>query len=372
MTTVRLIGPGDVADRLDRMVLIDVRESAERLRGYIGGSDHIPMGELIDALPDHVSSMDTDIVLYCATGVRSAVATALIEGAGYRSVSSMEGGFEQWQSEKRSWVNPTELSDEQIRRYSRHINLPDVGLAGQTKLLHSRVGVVGAGGLGSPVLLYLAAAGIGTLGVVDYDTVDETNLQRQVIHGLDRVGRPKTESVRERLMGLNPDVKVEIHDERLQASNAIRILSGYDIVVDATDNFPTRYLINDVSLHLRIPVVHASIYRFEGQVSVFAPFEGPCYRCLFAAPPPAELAASCDTGGVLGVLPGVIGSLQATEVIKLALGIGEPLIGRLMFYDALTQEMSDVNVGRDPSCAACRDESTPPILVDYDDACLPA
>ncbi|MEX1037982.1 MAG: molybdopterin-synthase adenylyltransferase MoeB [Acidimicrobiia bacterium] len=368
---VRLTPPSK-AELPEGAVLIDVREPAERRAGHIEDGGHIPMGNLMSSLPDEFPDRDLEIVFYCATGARSAMAAAFAANLGYTRTSSLEGGIEAWVMGGQPWVNPSELTDDQIQRYQRHITLPDVGVGGQARLLGSRVAIVGAGGLGSPVALYLAAAGVGTIGIVDGDTVDSSNLQRQIIHDIAHVGSSKTESARERITGLNPDVKVEVHDERLDASNALRILAGYDVVVDATDNFPTRYLVNDVSLHLRIPVVHASIYRFEGQVSVFDPYHGPCYRCVFPLPPPPEIAATCDTGGVLGVLPGVVGTLQATEALKLALGIGEPLVGRLMLYDALAQRTSELRVLRDPSCAACGDEGHPPTLIDYDDACRPA
>ena len=257
-------------------------------------------------------------------------------------------------------------------RYSRHLLLPEIGEAGQEKLLVSKVLLVGAGGLGSPVALYLAAAGVGTLGIVDFDLVDATNLQRQVIHNLDQVGRLKVESAAEAIRRLNPDVKVVTYPVRLSAANALEIMAGYDVVVDGADNFPVRYLMNDASLHLRIPVVHGSIFRFEGQASVFVPYQGPCYRCLFPEPPPPELAPSCAEAGVLGVLPGIIGSIEAVEAIKLLLGIGQPLVGRLLTYDSLAQEFRTLVVRRDPDCPACADESRVPELVEYDDACRPA
>jgi molybdopterin/thiamine biosynthesis adenylyltransferase len=246
-----------------------------------------------------------------------------------------------------------------------------VGEIGQLRLLSSRALVIGAGGLGSPAALYLAAAGVGTIGVVDHDTVDESNLQRQILHSLDRVGMPKAESAREALSALNPDVKVASHQDRLAASNALRMMSGYDVVIDGSDNFPTRYLVNDASLHLRVPVVHGSIFRFEGQVSVFSPYQGPCYRCLHQLPPPPELAPSCVEAGVIGVVPGVIGSIQAMEAVKVLLGIGDSLIGKLLVYDALEQDFTTVNVSRDPECPACGDPERPPTLVDYDETCRP-
>ena len=275
-------------------------------------------------------------------------------------------------SEGRAWGAGEGLTAEQRDRYSRHVILEEVGEAGQARLLDSSVLLIGAGGLGSPAALYLAAAGVGTIGIVDYDVVDRTNLQRQVLHNLDRVGMPKTESAREAISALNPDVKVITHNERLDAGNAIDIMTGYDVVLDGGDNFPTRYLVNDASLHVRVPVVHGSIFRFEGQVSVFDPYVGPCYRCLFPEPPPPELAPSCAEAGVLGVLPGIIGSIEAMEAIKLLLGLGEPLTGRLLIYDALEEDFSSVSIDRDPNCPACADPNRPPKIVEYDQTCRPA
>lgn len=355
---------------LDKVVLLDVRETAEFEEGHIGGAIHLPLGTLTESIGSYPK--DTELVLYCASGARSAIGSALIAELGYSSVSNLSGGFERWRKEQRPWTAPEGLTPEQTQRYSRHIKLPDVGVEGQVKLLNSSAAIVGAGGLGSPVALYLAAAGVGRIGIIDDDRVDRSNLQRQILHDVGSVGSAKTESARERIMALNPDVKVEPHQVRLESHNAIDLLADYAVIIDATDNFPTRYLINDVSLHLRTPVVHASIYRFEGQVSVFDPYHGPCYRCLFELPPPPELAPSCELGGVLGVLPGVIGSLQATEALKVILGIGEPLVGRLLIYDALEQDFTVLHVSRNPECPACGDESSPPVLVDYDDACRPA
>jgi molybdopterin/thiamine biosynthesis adenylyltransferase len=267
---------------------------------------------------------------------------------------------------------PALLPAEQRVRYSRQLALPEVGSEGQQRLLASKVLVIGAGGLGSPAALYLAAAGVGTLGIVDYDVVDATNLQRQILHNTGRIGRRKVDSARQTLNALNPDVQIMQFPERLTAGNVFEILDGYDVVVDGTDNFPTRYLVNDASLHVRVPVVHGSVFRFEGQASVFSPYEGPCYRCLFAGPPPPELAPSCAEAGVLGVVPGIIGSIQAGEAIKLLLGIGDPLVGRLLVYDALDQEFCTLQLRRDPACPACADEAHPPRIVQYDELCRPA
>lgn len=371
MTTPLEITPDELVRIMDQVTLIDVREQWEHQAGHLEDSTLMPLGRLQNSIAGLVADQKTHLVLYCATGVRSGVGSAFLRQMGYDSVSNLIGGIERWTDEGHPWVAPAELTPAQAERYSRHLNLPDVGVPGQVKLLNARVVIVGAGGLGSPVALYLAAAGVGTIGIVDHDSVDGSNLQRQILHGLDAVGSLKTESARERIIALNPDVKVETHNARLDASNVLNVLGGYDVIVDATDNFPTRYLINDASLRLKLPVIHASIYRFEGQVSVFAPYQGPCYRCLFELPPPPELAPSCETGGVLGVLPGVVGSLQATEAIKLILGVGEPLIGQLMIYDALEQDTSRLRFSRNPDCSACGDESMPPDLVDYDDRCLP-
>lgn len=368
----REVTPGHVANMGEVALLIDVREDDEFAAGHIAGSTHIPLGDLTDQIETAVADTDQEIILYCATGGRSGVGAAFLATMGYSNVANMVGGFERWKSEDLPWERPAGLSEDQVNRYSRHLNLPNVGVAGQLKLLNSRVLIAGAGGLGSPVALYLAAAGVGTIGIVDHDSVDTSNLQRQILHSLDAVGTSKTESARQRMVGLNPDVKVEAHDVRITADNVLSVLGGYDVIVDATDNFPTRYLINDASLHLRIPVVHGSIYRFEGQVAVFDPYQGPCYRCLFELPPPPELAPSCELGGVLGVLPGVIGTLQATEALKLVLGIGEPLSGGLLIYDALEQDFTRLSFDRRPDCPACSDPDQLPTLVDYDEACVPA
>lgn len=364
--------PGEVAEAADELLLIDVREPSEYEAGHIAGSRLIPLGTLTETIESVVDDKTQAMVLYCATGARSGIGAAFLAGKGYSNVSNMVGGFEKWKAEDRAWEHPEGLTADQTERYGRHLSLPGVGLQGQSKLLNSRVAVVGAGGLGSPVALYLAAAGVGTIGIVDHDHVDSSNLQRQILHDLDSVGTSKTESARQRLLGLNPDVKVEAHDGILDAGNILQTLSGYDVIVDASDNFPTRYLINDASLHLRVPVVHASIYRFEGQVAVFDPYEGPCYRCLYELPPPPELAPSCEVGGVLGVLPGVIGTLQATEVVKLILGIGVPLSEHLLVYDALEQDFTKLGISRNPHCVACSDEGNPPSIIDYDETCTPA
>ncbi|MGH8950267.1 MAG: molybdopterin-synthase adenylyltransferase MoeB [Acidimicrobiia bacterium] len=364
--------PEDLERRLSEFVVIDVRETGEHEQGSIPGARLIPRGLLEGQISGVVPDPSRPVVLFCAGGGRSALAAVSLIGMGYRDVSSLAGGFDRWKGEGRPWGVGEGLNAEQRDRYSRHLLLSEVGLEGQTRLLDSKVLLIGAGGLGSPAALYLAAAGVGTVGIVDDDVVDTSNLQRQILHNLDRVGMAKTESARETLSALNPDVKVVTHNERLTAENALKILSGYDVVLDGGDNFPTRYLVNDASLHLRVPVVHGSIFRFEGQVSVFDPYEGPCYRCLFPEPPPPELAPSCAEAGVLGVLPGIIGSIEAMETIKVLLDLGQPLIGRLLIYDALEEDFSTVTIGRDPDCPACSDPDHPPLIVDYDEACRPA
>jgi sulfur-carrier protein adenylyltransferase/sulfurtransferase len=370
------IGEIDTAGLAARLggdfVLVDVRESDEYAQGTIPGSKHIPRGLLEANIAMQVPDPSTSIVLYCAGGARSALAAKSLKDMGYTDVTSMSGGFGRWKNEGRPWAEPVTLSKDQKARYSRHTLLPEVGEEGQAKLLDSKVLLIGAGGLGSPAAMYLAAAGVGTIGIVDFDVVDASNLQRQILHNMDRLGEFKVESARQTLQALNPDVKIEPYRERLSADNVLDIMSGYDVVVDGGDNFPTRYLINDASLHLKIPVVHGAIFRFEGQASVFHPYEGPCYRCLFPQPPPPELAPSCAEAGVLGVLPGIVGSIEAMEAIKLLLGIGEPLTGRLLTYDALTQDFRTLKLRRNPSCPACADESMPPAIVEYDDLCMPA
>lgn len=370
---IREVTTGELEARLgDDFVLIDVRESDEFEQGAIPGAKLIPRGVLESNMPMHVPDPGREIILYCAVGARSALAAKALQEMGYADVASLAGGFSRWKAEGRSWQEPVTLSKDQKRRYSRHTLLPEVGEEGQARLLDSKVLLVGAGGLGSPAALYLAAAGVGTLGIVDFDVVDESNLQRQILHNFERIGVAKVESARETLQALNPDVKIEPYMERLSADNVLDIMSGYDIVVDGGDNFPTRYLVNDASLHLHVPVVHGAIFRFEGQASVFHPYEGPCYRCLFPQPPPPELAPSCAEAGVLGVLPGIIGSIEAMEAIKLILGIGEPLVGKLLTYDALTQEFRQLKLRRNPDCPACSNEAMPPAIVEYDDLCMPA
>jgi molybdopterin/thiamine biosynthesis adenylyltransferase/rhodanese-related sulfurtransferase len=355
----------------DGVLLLDVREADEYRQGAIPGAVLLPRGVLESNISRLAPRAGTPIVVYCTVGNRSALAVRTLEDMGYTAAASLDGGFTRWKTEARPWEVPETLDDEQRTRYSRHLLLPEIGAEGQERLLASRVLLVGAGGLGSPAALYLAAAGVGTLGIVDFDVVDPSNLQRQVLHNRERIGRLKVDSAAETIGLLTPDVEVVRYPDRLSAANALEIMSGYDLVVDGADNFPTRYLVNDCSLHLRVPVVHGSIFRFEGQATVFAPYRGPCYRCLFPEPPPPELAPSCGEAGVLGVLPGIIGSIEALEAIKLLLGIGDPLVGRLLTYDSLAQEFRSLNLQRDPGCPACADPDRVPALVDYDAGCAP-
>ena len=365
------ITPADSEPKLGNVTFLDVREQDEYDAGTIPGAIHIPRGFLESQVENKITGRDDELVVYCAGGVRSAFAVETLEQLGYTNVTSMSGGFGQWKNEGRPWITPAVLNAEQRDRYKRHILLPEVGETGQQKLLESKVLLLGAGGLGSPAALYLAAAGVGTLGIVDMDVVDASNLQRQILHNIDRIGDRKVDSAKKTLTMLNPDVNVVTHDVRFAADNVLDIIDGYDVVLDGTDNFPTRYLLNDASLLKRIPVVHGSIFRFEGQVTVFKPYEGPCYRCLLPEPPPPELAPSCAEAGVLGVLPGIIGSIQALETIKLLLDLGDPLIGRLLAYDALEQSFRTFKVRRDPTCPACSEDAGEIVIAEYDQHCLP-
>ncbi len=338
----------------DDVVLVDVRESTEWDAGHIPGAKHVPRGYLESRIEGVAPDRSQHVVLYCASGQRSALAAKTLKDLlGYERVESMTGGITLWKDRGYEVEVPKSLTPEQRERYSRHLLVPEIGLEGQTKLLDAKVLLLGAGGLGSPTALYLAAAGVGTLGIVDNDVVDLSNLQRQVAHSNDRIGVPKVDSAEIAIHEINPDVKVDKHPVRLGADNIMEIIDGYDVIVDGLDNFPTRYLLNDASVRLQIPVVSASILGFEGQLSVFAPYEGPCYRCLFPTPPPADLAPSCGAAGVLGVLPGVMGLLQSVEVIKLVTGAGEPLIGRLLLYEALGATFTELKVRRDPDCPIC-------------------
>jgi molybdopterin/thiamine biosynthesis adenylyltransferase/rhodanese-related sulfurtransferase len=358
------------AQALDGALFVDVRERDEWEEGHLPGAVHIPRGNLESRIETAAPDRSAPVVVYCATGNRSAFGAKSLADLGYENVVSLTGGFTDWKRNGYEIVMPRSLSPAKRTRYSRHLLIPEIGEEGQLKLLDSRVLLIGAGGLGSPASLYLAAAGVGHLAIVDADIVDETNLQRQVAHSLETLGTPKVDSAKRTIQGLNPDVEVTTYRERLTSENVDRILAdGWDVIVDGADNFPTRYLVNDASIWHGIPVVHGSIYRFEGQVTVFSPGNGPCYRCLFPEPPPAELAPSCAEGGVLGVLPGIIGSLQTNEALKLAVGIGEPLIGRLLLFDALTTEFTEVRVERNPSCPVCGEHPTITEYIDYVEFC---
>ncbi len=356
-TKVREVTAADVDVLRARggLTIVDVREDSERAQGYMPGSVHISKsyieGQIEAAIPDR----NQPVVLYCAGGVRSLFAAATLQELGYADVASMAGGFQAWKSGGYAWTAPVNLTAEQKQRYSRHLLIPEVGTDGQKKLLDSKVLLIGAGGLGSPAALYLAAAGVGTIGLVDFDIVDLSNLQRQVIHTTDRIGEKKVESARKAINALNPDVKVIAHEEMLLPDNVERLIAGYDVVLDGTDTFETRYLLNDAAVAANIPVVHASVFRFEGQLTVFQPYKGPCYRCLYPAPPPPELAPGCSVAGVLGVVPGIMGLLQSLEVLKLLIGMGDTLAGRLLLFDALDTTFTELRLKRDQSCPVCSD-----------------
>jgi molybdopterin/thiamine biosynthesis adenylyltransferase/rhodanese-related sulfurtransferase len=351
--------------------VLDVREPDEFEQGALAGAIHIPRGHLESQIETRIVDKSTPVVVYCAGGVRSAFATKTLQDLGYTNVVSMAGGFGKWKDEGRAWVTPVQLSAEQKNRYQRHLLLPEVGVGGQAKLLSSKVLLLGAGGLGSPAALYLAAAGVGTLGIVDMDEVDASNLQRQILHNIDRVGDRKVDSAKKTLTMLNPDVNVVTYDTRLAASNIIDIISGYDVIIDGADNFPSRYLLNDASVKLGIPVVHGSIFRFEGMVSVFHPLRGPTYRDMVPEPPPAELAPSCAEAGVLGVLPGIVGSIQALEAIKLLLDLGDSLIGRILSIDTTEMTFRTFKLQRDPNNVVTYDNRERIQVRDLDGACAP-
>ena len=352
--TVREVDTAEAVDMIGSGArILDVREADEVEQGIIPGAIHIPRGFLEMRAEELLPRKDQPVVVYCAGGVRSVFAARAMQELGYEAPVSLVGGFGAWKSNGLRFEVPKAYSQEQRRRYSRHFLLPEVGETGQRKLLDARVLVIGAGGLGSPAALYLAAAGVGTLGIIDDDVVDDSNLQRQVLHTTDRIGVSKVESARQTIVGLNPDVTVNGHETRLSKENVLDIFSDYDIVVDGTDNFASRYLINDACVLLGKPTVHGSIFRFEGQTTVFNHDGGPCYRCLFPDPPPPELAPNCAEAGVLGALPGIIGVIQATETLKLILGIGESLSGRLLMYDALEMEFREMRLRKDPECPIC-------------------
>jgi len=382
---IREVDPGDVHADLHAngdgsgAVVVDVRDNEEWDAGHIPGARHVPRSYLETRIEGVIPDRDTPIVLYCASGSRSAFAAHTLEELlGYTNVSSMTGGITLWKDRGYEVDQPQSLSKEQRERYGRHLLLPEIGVDGQLKLLNAKVLLLGAGGLGAPTALYLAAAGVGTIGLVDDDVVDLSNLQRQVIHTTDRVGVPKVDSAEVAISDLNPGINVVKYQTRLDSSNIMEIIEGWDVIVDGVDNFPTRYLLNDATVRLGIPVISASILGFDGQLSIFKPYDGPCYRCLYPVPPPAELAPSCGANGVLGVLPGTMGLLQATEVVKLVTGIGEPLIGRLLLYEALSASFTELKVRRDPDCPIC---SRPPseisdeemgVFPDYEAFCAAA
>jgi adenylyltransferase/sulfurtransferase len=362
----------DVRQRLTRdakATVLDVREKEEYREGHLQSAVSLPRGFLEMRVEETVPDKQTPIIAYCAGGTRSLIAARTLKEMGYTNVVSMSGGYTAWKNAGLPFVQDHQFTPEQLTRYSRHFMLPEVGEAGQAKLLAAKVLLLGAGGLGSPTALYLAAAGVGTLGIVDHDVVDLSNLQRQILHNNDRLGMPKVESARMTIEALNPDVRVVPHQERLSSDNVMEIFKQYDIIVDGCDNFPTRYLVNDACVMLGKPNVHGSIFQFEGMASVFAPGRGPCYRCLFPEPPPPGAAPSCAEAGVLGVLPGLVGCVQALETIKLILGAGRPLIGRMVHFDTLSMEVRVNRLQRDPSCPMCGDHPTITKLIDYEEFC---
>ncbi len=365
----------DTATAADKIaagaLVLDVREPDEYDQGALPGAIHIPRGHLESQVESKLLDKNAQVMVYCAAGVRSAFAAKTMQELGYNDVASVAGGFGKWKDEGRPWKTPVVLTPDQRNRYQRHLLLPEVGVEGQVKLLDSKVLMLGAGGLGSPSALYLAAAGVGTIGIVDMDEVDASNLQRQILHNLDRIGDRKVDSAKKSLTLLNPDVNVVTYDTRLDASNIMDIIAGYDVIVDGADNFPSRYLLNDASVKLGIPVVHGSIFRFEGMVSVFHPLEGPTYRDMVPEPPPAELAPSCAEAGVLGVLPGIIGSIQALEVIKVLLGLGEPLIGRILSVDTTDMSFRTFNLRKDPANQVTYENRDRIIVSDLEGLCAP-
>jgi sulfur-carrier protein adenylyltransferase/sulfurtransferase len=371
-TTVDSVTTETAAERISSgYTVLDVREPDEYQEGAIPGAIHIPRGHLESQVEGRLVDKTKPVLVYCASGVRSVFAANTLQQLGYETVAEMAGGFNRWKDEGRDWNKPASLTAEQMNRYKRHLLLPEVGIEGQKKLLDSKVLLLGAGGLGSPAALYLAAAGVGTIGIVDMDEVDASNLQRQILHNIDRIGDRKVDSAKKSLTMLNPDVNVVTYDTRLSAANIIDIITGYDVVVDGADNFPSRYLLNDASVKLGIPVVHGSIFRFEGMVSVFDPKNGPTYRDMVPEPPPAELAPSCAEAGVLGVLPGIIGSIQALETIKVLLDLGDPLIGRILSVDTTEMEFRVFNLRRDPANVVTWDNRDRIIVQDLEGLCAP-
>jgi molybdopterin/thiamine biosynthesis adenylyltransferase/rhodanese-related sulfurtransferase len=361
----------DEARRRAGVVVLDVREPDEYDQGALPGALHIPRGHLESQVEGKILDKAAPVVVYCAGGVRSAFAAKTLQELGYTDVVSMAGGFGRWKDEGREWTTPVTLTPDQRNRYMRHLLLPEVGVEGQAKLLGAKVLMLGAGGLGSPAALYLAAAGVGTIGIVDMDEVDASNLQRQILHNLDRIGDRKVDSAKKTLTMMNPDINIVTYDTRLAADNIMEIISGYDVIVDGADNFPSRYLLNDASVKLGIPVVHGSIFRFEGMVSVFDPKSGPTYRDMVPEPPPAELAPSCAEAGVLGVLPGIVGSIQALEALKLILGLGDSLSGRILTIDTLDMSFRTFNLKRDPSNPVTWENRDKIEVRDLDGLCAP-
>ncbi len=362
----------EVKNRVERgetWALLDVREREEYREGHLDGALSLPRGFLEMRVEEAVSDKSAPIIAYCAGGVRSLIAARTLKEMGYENVVSMSGGYTAWKNAGYKWVADRQFTPEQITRYARHFTLPEVGEKGQAKLLDGKVLCIGAGGLGSPVAFYLAAAGVGTIGIIDHDVVDMSNLQRQILHTNDRVGMPKVESAQKTLNALNPDVKIVPFNERLSSENVMRIIKDFDIIVNGCDNFPTRYLINDACVMAKKPLVDGSIFQFEGQATVFYPGRGPCYRCLFPEPPPPGAAPSCAEAGVLGVLPGLVGCVQALEAMKLILGAGRPLIGRMMHFDTLSSEVRVLKLRRDPNCLVCSDHPKITELIDYEEFC---
>lgn len=372
---IKEITPEEVQERLEAgepWALLDVREQSEWEEGHLPEAHFIPRGFLEIRTESALPEKDKPLVVYCGGGVRSAMATKTLQDMGYTNVMSMSGGFTRWRELDYSFTTPRTLTDTEMERYSRQIRIPEVGIKGQIKLLDSKVLLVGAGGLGCPSAIYLAAAGVGTIGIVDNDVVDLSNLQRQILHHTSSLGTPKTESAKAALHAINPSIEVNTYQEKLSSANVMEIIEPYDIIVDGSDNFPTRYLINDACVWADKPNVHGSVFRFEGQVTLFNPYQGPCYRCLYPNPTPPDLAPSCADAGVLGVLPGVVGLLQAVETIKFIIGEGDSLAGRLITYDALTTSFREFKLRRDLGCPVCGENPTITEFIDYEEFCAAA
>lgn len=372
---IKEITPEEVQERLktgEPWALLDVREQSEWEEGHLPEAHFIPRGFLEIRTESTLPEKDKPLVVYCAGGVRSAMAAKTLQDMGYTNVVSMSGGFTRWRELDYSFTKPRTLTDMEMERYSRQIRIPEVGIKGQTKLLDSKVLLIGAGGLGCPSAIYLAAAGVGTIGIVDNDVVDLSNLQRQILHHTSSLGTPKTESAKAALHAINPSIEVNTYQEKLSSANVMEIIEPYDIIVDGSDNFPTRYLINDACVWTGKPNVHGSVFRFEGQVTLFNPYQGPCYRCLYPSPTPPDLAPSCADAGVLGVLPGVVGLLQAVETIKFIIGEGDSLAGRLITYDALTTSFREFKLRRDLGCPVCGENPTITEFIDYEEFCADA